>query len=265
MSKTSLFDEERSNHILRMYRTSDVAHRRREAIDAIDPQPGERILDVGAGPAVFASELAVRVASDGQVVGIDASDEMLELGRRSTAASPHGDLVDLRKGDATALPVEDGGFDAAVAVQVLEYVSDIGVALREIHRALRVGGRVLVWDTDWKGLMWHSTDPDRMRQILEAWDTHLVHPTLNRRLVPALRDAGFAIRRVSPYCLLNLEATIDTYSGGLIGLIESFMREHAGSDGLDIDGWASELRTMSDAGTYFFCIPAVHFLAVKEA
>ena len=265
MTETSLFDQERSKQILRMYQTADVVQRRQEALDALALQPGEEILDVGSGPAVFANEVASRVAPHGHVVGVDSSGEMLTLGRRSTAESAHGDLVELREGDATALPVEDGRFDAAVSIQVLEYVTDVGTALREIHRALRPGGRALIWDTDWDGLMWHSKDPELMRRVLRAWETHLVHPTLNRHLAKELRDAGFSLRRATPYSLLNLEASVDTYSGGLIGLIESFARTQGRSDELEIERWASDLRAMSEDGSYFFCIPAVYFLAEKAS
>ena len=77
--------------------------------------------------------------------------------------------------DATNLPVPDGTFDAALSVQVLEYVPDATAALAEMHRALRPGGRVVIWDVDWATVTWHSEDPERMARVLRAWDEHLTN------------------------------------------------------------------------------------------
>jgi SAM-dependent methyltransferase len=262
MTETTLFDEERSAQILRMYQTPDVVRRRREAIDALAPHPGETIIDVGCGPAVFAADLAARVGSSGKIIGVDNSAEMLHLAS-AVAPSQADGSIEIREGDATALPVEDGACDAAVSVQVLEYVQDVGSALREIHRVLRPGGRVLLWDTDWNGLIWHSTDDARMQRVLREWEHHLAHPTLPRTLGAQLRDSGFGIRRVVPYALLNLDASADTYSGGVVGLIESFVRARGTIDQTEIDAWSSDLRALSDEGRYFFCIPAVYFVAER--
>jgi hypothetical protein len=103
-----------------------------------------------------------------------------------------------------------------------------------------------------------------MQRVLREWEHHLVHPTLPRALAAQLREAGFGVRRVVPYSLLNLEASVDTYSGGLIGLIESFLRGRGTFDEAEIEGWSSDLKNLSDDGTYFFCIPAVYFLAERS-
>src|SRR5205085_9212344 len=119
----------------------------------------------------------------------DASPEMLALAPRRCEGHSN---VTFREGNAAALPVDDGAFDAALCVQVMEYVPDPAGALAEIHRSLRPGGRVLVWDVDWGTVWWHSKNPDRMRRMLAAWDEHLVHPSLPRTLGARLRAAGFA-------------------------------------------------------------------------
>ena len=70
---------------------------------------------------------------------------MLQLAKVRCAGR---DNVVLLEGGVTALPVESGSFDGAVCVQVLEYVAEVDVALAELHRALRPGGRAVVWDVD---------------------------------------------------------------------------------------------------------------------
>ena len=95
-----------------------------------------------------------------------AARQMLEIAARRCAGR---DNATFAEGDATALPVADADFDAALSVQVFEYVPDIAAALGELHRALRPGGRVLIWDVDWAtGLLAHrrpgadAAGPDRV-------------------------------------------------------------------------------------------------------
>src|SRR5262249_25132507 len=83
--------------------------RRRAPVDAGDPRPGERILDVATGTGMVAAELLRRCECS--VVGIDQSAEMLAEARRRFAAEP-GSRIELRLGEAEALPFADGGFDA---------------------------------------------------------------------------------------------------------------------------------------------------------
>jgi arsenite methyltransferase len=170
-----VFDENMVEQLEKVYATRDILRRRRLVREALAPAPGERILDMGCGPGFYAVEVLQEVGDEGSVVGVDTSAAMLGVAANRARGRPNGDF---RQGDATALPVEDGEFDAALSVQVLEYVADATAALRELRRSLRPGGRVVVWDVDWATLSWHSEDPARMARMLEAWDTHLVHPSL---------------------------------------------------------------------------------------
>src|SRR5262245_64392297 len=109
------------------------------------------------------------VGPTGTVVGVDRSAQMLAAARKRSAGHEN---ISFREGEATALPVDEESFDAALCVQVLEYVPDVVGALTEMHRALRPGGRVVVWDVDWSTVSLNSSDLVRNRRILDAWDGH---------------------------------------------------------------------------------------------
>ena len=79
---------------------------------------------------------------------------------------------------------------------------------------LRPGGRLLVLDTDWDSIVWHSTRPHRMERVLAAWNEHLAHPYLPRRLPGLLRDAGLEPTDVAIIPILNVGANRETYSAG---------------------------------------------------
>ena len=96
--------------------------------------------DLGAGTGAFSEMLAPFVRG---VVGIDRSAEMITAARlRLTRA----DNVDLRQGNLEELPITDGELDVAVRALVLHYVVDPARVLKEVHRALKPGGRVIVVD-----------------------------------------------------------------------------------------------------------------------
>ena len=171
------FNEEVAARIEALYRIGDAVRRRQIVRAALGAAAGERVLDVGCGPGFYCVELAEEVGPSGSVVGVDSSPAMLELAARRCAGQ---EGVELRPGEAVSLPVDDASFDAALCVQVLEYVPDPTVAVAEMHRALRPGGRVVVWDVDWATVSLHALDPALTARVLEAWDEHLTHPSLPR-------------------------------------------------------------------------------------
>jgi arsenite methyltransferase len=183
-----LFDEETARKLEVMYQTRDVLRRRELVRKALGAQPGERIIDVGCGPGFYVAELLEEVGPEGSVLGVDAQEAMLAVGAKRSEGHQNASF---EQADATSLPAADDTYDAALSVQVMEYVPDVGSALSEIHRVLRPGGRVVIWDVDWRTLSWYSTDPERMERAKEAFDKHLTHPALPQQLTALLRAAGF--------------------------------------------------------------------------
>lgn len=104
--------------------------------------PGLVVADVGTGTGVLALELA-RLGL--RVVAIDHSPRMLEAARAKARAEGLAG-IELRLGDAGALPLADGEVDAALAHMVVQYLGSPAEALREMTRAVRPGGAVVVVD-----------------------------------------------------------------------------------------------------------------------
>src|SRR5438270_6502445 len=210
------FGESTGKQLEAPYQIGDAVCRREVVRTALAARRGERILDVGCGPGFFCAELLEEVGEHGWVTGLDASPQMLALAKRRCAEREN---MEFQEADATSLPVDDASFDAALCVQVLEYVSDYSKALAELHRAVRPGGRVLVWDTDWATVSWHSADPYRMQRLLAAWDEHLAHPSLPRTLAPAMRSAGFDRIHAIAHTFAATAWDRDTFGVSLIPLI----------------------------------------------
>jgi malonyl-CoA O-methyltransferase len=97
---------------------------------------GKRVLDVGCGKGRFARVLAER-HPDAEIWGLDISEEMLKF-------VPDG--IHTRAGTMTALPFEDDSFDAAYATESLEHAVEIDVAVKEMCRVVKPGGRLVIID-----------------------------------------------------------------------------------------------------------------------
>jgi ubiquinone/menaquinone biosynthesis C-methylase UbiE len=182
---------------------------------------------------------------------------MLAVAKRRSAGFAN---VAFEEGDATGLPVEGGAFDRALSVQVLEYVADVPQALAEMHRALRPGGRVVIWDVDWATISWHSEDPARMERVLNAWDAHLADPSLPRTLAASLRNAGFEDVRMDGHGFATAELSEETYGGAALPVIERYVRQQGSSD---VDAWAEEQRALGERGGFYFACMQFCFSGAK--
>jgi demethylmenaquinone methyltransferase/2-methoxy-6-polyprenyl-1,4-benzoquinol methylase len=111
---------------------------RRALVDAVEPAPAQRILDVATGTGMVAAELRKR--ADCSVVGIDQSPEMLGAARARFAGE--GNSVELVQGQAEQLPFADASFDAVTFTYLLRYVDDPKATMCELARVVRPGGRV---------------------------------------------------------------------------------------------------------------------------
>jgi ubiquinone/menaquinone biosynthesis C-methylase UbiE len=118
----------------------------RRLIDAAALQPAEHVLDVACGTGFVARIAARCVGTNGRVVGIDLNPSMIEAARTMPSLDA-ATIIDWRTGDALALPFENEIFDAVLCQQGLQFVPDRLQALREMHRVLRLRGRLAftVW------------------------------------------------------------------------------------------------------------------------
>jgi len=254
------FDEEDARAVEELYTTDAAQRRRRFVREHLAPEPGEEILSIGPGPGFEPAELAEAVGPTGRVHAVDESEPMLDLARRRCDDAGN---VTLERGEATDLSVDADTFDAAVSVQVFEYVEDVDAALAELGRVLRPGGRGAVYATDWDSLVWHADDRNRMARVARTWESHCTHPHLGSRLRGPIRAAGLETIGVEPFTIL--ETDLDGFAGHLQRLVRSHVAAHE-DDAATAEAWAADVREREAAGETLFALTAFLYLVrVPEA
>lgn len=155
-------------------------------------RPGLTVLDVGCGPGSITLDLARAVGPTGRVVGIDVSEQVLDLAREAAAARGDSRTTWVR-GDAAALPVETGSADVVHAHQVLQHLPDPVGAIQEMVRAARPGGLLAVREVDMGATTWGPPSSglsawlDAYRRIAEG---NGGTPDAGRRLLGWVHEAG---------------------------------------------------------------------------
>ena len=120
-------------------------------IQRANPQPGERVLDIACGTGIVARKVAPRVGLQGIVIGLDINADRIGIAR--TAAEGEHLAIEWHTSPAEQLPFPDENFDLVFCQFGLMFFRDRHTALKEIHRVLRTGGRVVL--SVWQGLDRH--------------------------------------------------------------------------------------------------------------
>ena len=262
MTDLPAYDESEVDLTEAILETPAATDRRRLVAELLDLEGGENALAIGCGPGLELAALADRVGTDGRVHGFDRSDAMV---RRATDRVDDRPQATAAKADAVDVPVADEAFDAAVAVQVYEYVDDVRAALTELARVLRPDGRAVVCDTDLESLVWRSTDGERMERVRETFADRCAHPRLGSELAPLLREAGLIVERIEPHAILNTRLTEGTFVYRLMRARAKSVVDEGEMDSAEARAWVDDLRELETEGGTFFNLTQYCYLVRKPA
>jgi demethylmenaquinone methyltransferase/2-methoxy-6-polyprenyl-1,4-benzoquinol methylase len=175
--------------------SAGLHHRWRErAAELAEVGPGDSALDVATGTGDLAIELARRVGPDGEVVGCDFSESMLDVARGKSAEAR------FEFANALDLPYDDDSFDAATVGFGARNFSDLAAGLREMVRVVRPGGRVVVLEITtpqrpplaWFFRLWFDRVVPALGKVAGDPDAYTYLPSSVRRF-PGPRELGAAL------------------------------------------------------------------------
>jgi ubiquinone/menaquinone biosynthesis C-methylase UbiE len=210
---------------------------KRQATDALELQPGERVLDVGCGTGVDLAAMTQRVAPGGEVVGIDSSAFAVERAEARLEGISASAIV----ADAHALPFRDDTFDACRADRTLQHLAQPDVALAEIARVLRPGGRLVVLEVLTE---LGAPEGSEAAGLLEAARRYWTTPDERKAWLPAmlpllLARTGFVDVQIG---VIETSSTDPDVVAAMLALNaqtrgseeDGRLRESAGGDGIEL-------------------------------
>lgn len=125
----------------------------------------ENILEIGYGPG-NAIQMAHALCPECRIIGIDHSEEMLKAASRVNKDAIAGGSVDLRLGDVGRLDFSDAAFDKAFSINSIYFWPDPIHGLQELHRALKVGGKLAITVRDKKRKAYQPYNKDNLNEML---------------------------------------------------------------------------------------------------
>jgi len=148
-------------------------------------QPGQTVLDLGSGAGLDLLIASDKVGPQGQVIGIDMTEDMLETARENAHRAGR-DNIELRKGYIEELPVETGSVDWVISNCVINLSPDKSAVFREIARVLKPGGRFSISD-----IMAHDL-PGWLRENAQAYAACMAGAIPEEEYLQGLREVGLA-------------------------------------------------------------------------
>jgi arsenite methyltransferase len=151
-----------------------------------DLHDGESVLDLGSGAGADVLISAGRVGPAGRAIGLDMTDEMLDLARRNAAEAGAAN-VEFLKGHIEEIPLPEDSVDVVISNCVINLSADKPRVLREAARVLRPGGRFAVSD-----VVADEDMDDATRSDMAAWTGCIAGALTHAEYEDGLRAAGFA-------------------------------------------------------------------------
>ena len=190
--------------------------------EAVDPHPGQRVLDVACGSGTAALVAERRYC---EVTGIDYVPGLIE--RAKARAQANGQSIDFRVGDAQNLPFPDDSFDVVLSVYGVQFAPDQEQAANELLRVCKPGGKIGLagpipegWSGDWFAAHAQYVPPPPGVQSPLRWGTE---EGLEELLGSGVRSID-SERRTALQYYLSLDHAVEvfsTYFGPTIGALET--------------------------------------------
>jgi SAM-dependent methyltransferase len=234
----------------------------------IAPTAGERVVDLGCGESPIVG--LVRSQLDGGVaVGIDNSAEALRELRTSLSVSGSGTLL-LQSDLSTPLPLADRSMDAVFSHDVLELLPDPDALLREAHRVLRPGGRLVLGHADFDTAVLAGADLHFTRRLVHAYcDAQQswmprADGTIGRRLPEIVLRSPLALERATARVLLTRSLEEGGFGRFAVDHFVQALAEAGAASPTELASWRAELEAAAARGAFLLSLNDYVVIATRR-
>jgi SAM-dependent methyltransferase len=220
---------------------------KRRSIDALEIQPGARILDVGCG-AGDARALAKLVGPRGRIDAIDV-DQMMMMEAERRSADERLPVV-FRVADVYDLDCAAGTFDGSRAERTFLHLAEPARALAQMVHVVKSGGKVVVLDRDIETRTIDPADRALTRRILQFWCDSFLGGWIGRQLPRLFREAGLSDVTVKPVTVVDRDFSAFDAQYNLTRVVDRAAA--AGAIGAEEGArWLSALRDAARNDSFF--------------
>lgn len=230
--------------------------------DRMDIASCRRILDLGCGTGVVTRALAKSKDFNGEIVGVDFSDALIDAAKRLASEEGLSERIEFRVGDSHALDVEDNSYDAVLAHTLVSHVSDPTSVIADAARVTVPGGAIAIFDGDYASLTFGAGDSELNATMVDGiLDAVVANPYVMRQLPHLLFANGLDLLEFLPE--VHAEAGRGSF---FANMAESYIPmavkvgtipENTGSD------WLAAQKAASESGTFFGACNYYTYLAQK--
>jgi len=219
----------------------------------VDPQPGERILEVGCGSGILCRLMAPHLRPNGHVSGLDISPHFLLEAKNFCLQEELEEYITLECGMGEALPYPNAVFDGAFAARLLLHTNDPDAIVHEMVRVVKPGGRVVIMDWDFDSVVVDHPERELTRR-LSHWrnDHHGGNNCSGRQLWRQMVSVGLKDLGVQP-----IVSVAHTEADSLTQSLLRAAQVARNGDAISTDEyniWVQALKERIKEGTYFASI-----------
>lgn len=237
--------------------TPDIVPAHDFILSLLDPGGASAILDIGCGRGADLQRIGRLTGRDTRLVGADASEPGIAEARRATAGDPrHSYLVhDI----STGLPFGGAEFDRVLSVNLLECIPDRQGLLREVHRVLKPGGRVVFAHWDWDSQLVDGGDKGLVRRVVHAFGDRKqawmadADGWMGRRLWRTFQASGLFEGTVHPFVHTSTRFEPGTYGYESIESFRSLVKRGL-LEQEQYDAFRRAVDDLAAADQYFYSI-----------